>query len=71
MEKNRMTCLNCKCVLVISEYLLCGVCVAANSNAKLKILILLEWKKNIEKKLHIVNESIDNVEETVKGIQGD
>ena len=58
-------CFNCDAALGEEEYLFCISCIKEEEDLDVKMLMVKEWKKNIEIKLLIVQQTINDVQETI------
>jgi len=58
-------CFNCDAALREEEYLFCIPCIKEEEDLDVKMLMVKEWKKNIENKLLIVQQTINDVQETI------
>ena len=58
-------CIYCKAALEENENILCEHCIGDGNNLDIKLLMILEWRNNIQTKLNIVSKTINNVEEAI------
>lgn len=59
-------CFNCVAILEEVEYIFCTVCITCNSTLKDNLVVPKLWREGVKYKLLIVEETINNVQETVK-----